>query len=85
MRRAAGLVLLVLAWRCVACVKDRPECYAGEYAGCTCGNGAPGYAACDPARDAWGTCVCDGTTPGVDASSEEPLEGSAADATPEAS
>lgn len=60
-------------------------CYAGEYAGCTCDNGAVGYAACDPVRNAWGACVCDGTTPGIDASSEEPVEASVADASPEAS
>jgi hypothetical protein len=46
------------------CGRDAPQCFAGDYRGCTCG-AANGYQACDVAQDAYGPCVCDGTTPGA--------------------
>jgi hypothetical protein len=64
-----AVALLIVA----ACADDQPACFAGDFRGCTCpGTGAnaspaPGYQACLGA-DGYGACVCDGTTPGLDAS-----------------
>lgn len=54
-----------------ACAEvDRPRCYAGDFIGCTCGGDTRGYAACTEAS-AYGACVCDGRTPGLDASPDD--------------
>lgn len=57
----AAFVVTVLA-----CSPSYPPCYRGEYAGCFCSSGASGYQACRVTEDGFDTCVCDGTTPGVD-------------------
>jgi hypothetical protein len=54
-----------------ACGEDRPPCYRGDFIGCNCSDGAYGYSACRDAEDGYGTCVCDGTIPGVDAGVKE--------------
>lgn len=51
-----------------------PTCYAGDFRPCSCNGGGRGFQACrastetDFEGDEYGVCVCDGTTPGVDAS-----------------
>lgn len=62
----AAMALCVLA-AAAACDEDFADCYPGDYRGCTCPNGAAGYAACT--SGAYGSCVCDGQTPGIDAGS----------------
>lgn len=68
---ALGSVLLVSALAVpLACAPERPDCYEGDFGGCTCEDGRAGYRAC--AADArFGACVCDGTTPGLDGSFDE--------------
>jgi hypothetical protein len=76
MARGAAVPLIVslaalaaaVASCCLACTEDRPACYVGEYVACSCVNGALGYAGCDPQIAGYGPCVCDGSTPGLDAS-----------------
>lgn len=80
--RTGGAAAVVLAVVLLACTTDRPTCYAGEYVGCTCDGGAHGYAVCRPEIDGYGICVCDGTTPGIDAG--PPDTGAPADAAPDA-
>ena len=70
---AAAIASFVIV---VACGEDRPPCYRGDHVGCTCPNGQRGYQACRDAEDGYAACVCNGQTPGVDAS--------IADAQPEA-
>lgn len=60
----ALIVGLVVA---TACADERPTCYAGEYIGCSCSEQAQGYARCNDLGTAYGACVCDGMTPGLDA------------------
>jgi hypothetical protein len=55
----------------VACRVDDPTCYEGDFVACTCSNGRAGYQGCLPAQERYGTCVCDGTTPGLDGSFDE--------------
>jgi hypothetical protein len=51
-----------------ACGEDFKDCYGEDLVSCTCAGGALGYAKCGPAGDYKSSaCVCDGTTPGVDA------------------
>lgn len=51
-----------------ACSPDRPTCYDGDYEACPCGDaGNTGLAMCLPSHDGYGACVCDGSTPGLDA------------------
>ncbi len=79
-RGAAPVVLVVFAVvvLVVACTTDRPTCYAGEYVGCACDAGVGGYAVCRPEIDGYGPCVCDGTTPGIDAGpADAPVEAAA--------
>ena len=66
MRRSALCVLLAcIAFAIAACAaEDRPTCYAGDYLGCTCANGAAGYQACSANQNGYDACVCDGKTPG---------------------
>jgi hypothetical protein len=63
---SAALALLV-ALSAGACGEDQPTCFAGEYAACNCAGGARGYQVCLASQDAYAACVCDGTTPGLDA------------------
>jgi hypothetical protein len=75
MSRGFALLLFVplaTAVAPVACAEERPGCYAGEYAGCSCASGVFGYAACDVSVSRYGSCVCDGSTPGVDAAAMVP-------------
>jgi hypothetical protein len=66
--RAAGvLASLALVAAALACVKSSKPCYLGDYNGCLCADGGYGYQACAPSEDGFGTCICDGTTPGLDA------------------
>jgi len=56
-----------------ACTVTRPACYEGDFASCTCANGARGYAKCQPNEGLYVPCICDGTTPGakpIDASTD---------------
>jgi hypothetical protein len=62
------LVALVLP---AACRDERPACYEGDFAACSCPDGKAGYQACLPAEEGYGACVCDGTTPGLDGSFED--------------
>jgi hypothetical protein len=59
----AAIVVLASA----SCDEEYKECYPGDFLGCSCANGAVGYAACSPSGSFTSTaCVCDGTTPGID-------------------
>jgi hypothetical protein len=72
MRKATWTVLSVLALVVpLACREDRPMCYAGDFAACSCGAGKLGYQSCVAADEKYGPCVCDGTTPGLDGSFED--------------
>jgi hypothetical protein len=54
---------------------DEPSCYAGDSLACACEvatGTVSGYRACDVPRRAYGACLCDGTTPGVDAAAVLP-------------
>lgn len=64
----------------VACSTTYPPCYRGEYQGCACANGAHGYQACNVTEDGFQSCVCDGTTPGLDGGRDASGEASLADA-----
>ena len=71
MRASVPILLgatLVVARAAAGCDEASPECHAGDYLGCTCADGGAGYAACS-SRGNYDTsaCVCDGTTPGLDA------------------
>jgi hypothetical protein len=69
--RARAVVLVASAVALggiVACGERFPTCYEGDHRACTCGGASEGYQACLPAEDAYGPCVCDGVTPGADAS-----------------
>lgn len=67
--------LLALAWALTvaaalpACRTDYPVCHADDYAICTCADGSAsyGYQRCLADESGYGACVCDGTTPGLDA------------------
>src|SRR6185437_2476396 len=61
------IALLVIA---AAGEEDFKRCYAGDYVSCRCGADSFGYAQCNTV-DAFGPCVCDGTTPGIDAGHPE--------------
>jgi hypothetical protein len=69
MRKRAAFVLsaVLLVVAVTACRDDAPTCYAGEYAACNCAGGARGYQICLASEDGYAACVCDGTTPGLDA------------------
>ena len=61
---AVASVVLVSA----ACGEDFKDCYGDDLISCTCEGGALGYAKCGPSGDYKSSpCVCDGSTPGVDA------------------
>lgn len=75
--RALGALTIVVAV-VVACGEDRPPCYRGDFVGCNCANGAYGYSACTDTEDGYGACVCDGTTPGLDAGPPRDAAGEAA-------
>lgn len=66
-RATLGAAIAAAAVLVAACAGDEPPCRAGDYVGCTCNDGAHGYAACRPDIEGYGSCVCDGTTPGLDA------------------
>jgi hypothetical protein len=75
------VAMLAVARIAAGCEEDFKECYAGDYLGCTCENGRTGYAACSAQSDyASSQCVCDGTTPGVDASRPDTGSDAALDA-----
>jgi hypothetical protein len=59
------LLIIIATHATLGCDEEYKTCYPGDYLGCTCPNGQPGFAAC--ANEAYGQCVCDGTTPGLDA------------------
>ncbi len=61
------LVSFVVATTSAACHEDQPACFVGEFAGCSCRPGVTGYQVCLPSEEGYGTCVCDGKTPGIDA------------------
>lgn len=70
MGKRASLVLgplLALVVGVAACRNDAPECYAAEYAACFCAENQRGYQQCLPSEDGYGACVCNGQTPGLDA------------------
>lgn len=77
MRRGASAAVVVIALRGAACAQDRPVCHAGEYAACACADGAVGYAVCQERVASYGSCVCDGKTPGLDASTSTDPDASA--------
>lgn len=61
---AVASALLAIA----ACQEDFQDCYGQDLVACSCSNGDPGYAKCGPGGTYAGSaCVCDGTTPGIDA------------------
>lgn len=60
-----------------ACGEDFKDCYGDDLVSCLCSDGAFGYAKCGPSGDFKSSaCVCDGTTPGVDAGKDAALEAS---------
>ncbi len=64
--RAACIAIVVCVLLAIACGKEEPTCYAGDYHACTCNNGAAtGYAVCVPDQNQFSGCVCDGVTPGI--------------------
>lgn len=66
-----------------SCGEDYKDCYGSDYLGCSCPDGGWGYAKCSPLGDfVTAICVCDGTTPGLDAG---PIEAGGTDAAAEAS
>lgn len=69
-------VLFVLV--VLACSPSYAPCYRGEYQGCRCESGAHGYQACNVTEDGFQSCVCDGTTPGVDGGRDASLADAAA-------
>lgn len=81
MRALGAAVAIFILTIVVACGEDRPPCYRGDFVGCTCANGAYGYQACRDAEDGYAACVCNGTTPGIDASVADAAR---ADAAPDA-
>ncbi|MFO0742557.1 MAG: hypothetical protein U0270_42180 [Labilithrix sp.] len=50
-----------------ACGEDFEDCYGEDLIACTCAGGVPGYATCANGSYRGSPCVCDGTTPGIDA------------------
>jgi hypothetical protein len=75
----AGGVIFGIA---VSCGEDFEDCYGSDYLGCACPDGGWGYAKCSPLGDfVTATCVCDGTTPGVDAGEVDAGEPDAAEGT----
>lgn len=66
--RIGAVVAVIVVSIAAACGEDRPPCYRGDFIGCTCDGGRHGYQACRDAEDGYAACVCDGTTPGLDAS-----------------
>jgi hypothetical protein len=63
-----AFVAAVIAAIAFACDEDFKDCYGTDYQGCRCEDGGFGYQKCSPLGDYQGvSCVCDGTTPGVDA------------------
>ena len=60
MRDLTAALLVVGPW---ACVDDPPACYEGDFVSCRCDAGGEGYAECQ--GEAYGACVCDGSTPGL--------------------
>jgi hypothetical protein len=71
MRRAVFVVVSVGSIAvCIAagCTEEYKDCYGDDYVACLCAGGGAGYAKCSPLGDyKTVACVCDGTTPGVDA------------------
>lgn len=62
----SAIASLIIAM--AACGEDFKDCYAGDLIACTCNGGATGYATCGASGDYKSSaCVCDGTTPGIDA------------------
>ena len=61
---AIGVCLLL---HVASCTDDAPPCYVGDHLICTCGGPLYGYQACLADESGWGPCVCDGSTPGLDA------------------
>lgn len=70
-RSLAHRLVTVVALVAFACTQDdEPACYPGDQLACDCPGEtgkASGFRACDAARRIFGACLCDGTTPGVDA------------------
>lgn len=65
---AIAIPLLVIA-AIAACDEDYKTCYEGDYVACSCGGKTFGYARCND-RATYDSCVCDGTTPGLDAGND---------------
>lgn len=66
--RVVGVLLLaspILVMRLASACQNTPACFEGDYVECRCIDETWGYAACDAKAEAFGECVCDGTTPGV--------------------
>ena len=79
----AFVLVVVAALLAVAggCEEQSKTCYPGDYLGCTCAGGANGYALCSPSGDfASSTCVCNGTTPGIDGGTRDAAADARADA-----
>lgn len=82
-RRAVALGITGVTLAIVACAEDPPACYEGDYVGCACEPNTSGftrgYAVCRPELGGYGTCICDGKTPGLDAGSASTDAASAVD------
>lgn len=63
---AVVIPLVVVLAAVVACDEDFKDCYEGDRVACSCGGDTFGYARCN-ASAKYEACVCDGTTPGLDA------------------
>jgi hypothetical protein len=83
MRPAVLIALGVAVGIVVGCREQSPVCYEGELQACTCAGSKNGYQQCLQAEERYAACVCDGTTPGLDASVD--ASEAAADAASEAS
>src|SRR5262249_33098848 len=62
-----------------------PACFAGDYRACTCTGADRGYQKCRADGDDFEPCLCDGTTPGLDAGEDAGLPDASVDGAADAS
>lgn len=59
------MALVVTMGTLPACLDGDRACYPSDWRACACADGAPGYAQCDAAGEAYGACDCSGMVPGL--------------------